>query len=51
MFELLGGWPGALIAQQKFRHKTRKVSFQVVFWAIVLVHQAFWALVALAPGR
>jgi uncharacterized membrane protein YsdA (DUF1294 family) len=44
-FELMGGWPGALIAQQKFRHKTRKVSFQVVFWAIVLVHQAFWALV------
>jgi uncharacterized membrane protein YsdA (DUF1294 family)/cold shock CspA family protein len=47
-FELLGGWPGALIAQQMFRHKTRKVSFQVVFWAIVLVHQAFWALVASA---
>ncbi|OUM08046.1 hypothetical protein BW686_08505 [Pseudomonas syringae] len=40
--ELLGGWPGALLAQQVFRHKTRKVSFQVVFWLIVLVHQAFW---------
>ena len=48
MFELLGGWPGALIAQQKFRHKTRKVSFQVVFWAIVLMHQALWVLVALS---
>ncbi len=34
-FELMGGWPGALIAQQAFRHKTRKVSLQVVFWAIV----------------
>ncbi len=44
LWELLGGWPGALIAQQVFRHKTRKVSFQVVFWGIVLVHQAFWAL-------
>ncbi|SDS68303.1 Uncharacterized membrane protein YsdA, DUF1294 family [Halopseudomonas sabulinigri] len=40
--ELLGGWPGALIAQQVFRHKTRKVPFQVVFWLIVLLHQAFW---------
>ncbi|NYS42572.1 DUF1294 domain-containing protein [Pseudomonas syringae pv. actinidiae] len=39
--ELLGG-PGALLAQQAFRHKTRKVSFQVVFWLIVLVHQALW---------
>jgi uncharacterized membrane protein YsdA (DUF1294 family) len=40
--ELLGGWPGALIAQQLFRHKTRKVSFQLVFWLIVLLHQVFW---------
>ncbi|UZE03931.1 DUF1294 domain-containing protein [Pseudomonas corrugata] len=40
--ELAGGWPGALLAQQVFRHKTRKVSFQVVFWFIVLLHQAFW---------
>ncbi|MFA0927708.1 DUF1294 domain-containing protein [Pseudomonas syringae pv. tagetis] len=40
--ELLGGWPGALLAQQVFRHKTRKVSFQIVFWMIVLVHQALW---------
>ncbi|MGF6094165.1 DUF1294 domain-containing protein [Pseudomonas sp. 18175] len=40
--ELAGGWPGALIAQQVFRHKTRKVSYQVLFWAIVLLHQVFW---------
>ncbi|WP_409319260.1 DUF1294 domain-containing protein [Pseudomonas sp. KCJK9016] len=40
--ELAGGWPGALIAQQVFRHKTRKVSFQVLFWVIVLLHQVFW---------
>ncbi|WP_287814805.1 DUF1294 domain-containing protein [Pseudomonas sp.] len=43
LVELLGGWPGALVAQQLFRHKTRKVSYQVVFWLIVLVHQAAWA--------
>ncbi|NUT78536.1 DUF1294 domain-containing protein [Pseudomonas sp. C1C7] len=40
--EFAGGWPGALLAQQVFRHKTRKVSFQVLFWGIVLVHQVFW---------
>lgn len=42
LLELLGGWPGALLAQQVFRHKTRKLSFQLVFWAIVVVHQLFW---------
>lgn len=49
--ELAGGWPGALLAQQVFRHKTRKVSFQVVFWFIVLLHQAFWIDQLLLGGR
>lgn len=40
--ELLGGWPGALLAQQIFRHKTRKLSYQVVFWLIVAVHEVGW---------
>lgn len=40
--EFAGGWPGALLAQQVFRHKTRKVSFQLVFWLIVMLHQVFW---------
>lgn len=40
--ELLGGWPGAFLGQQTFRHKTRKVSYQVVFWAIVVLHELFW---------
>jgi uncharacterized membrane protein YsdA (DUF1294 family) len=35
---LIGGWPGALLAQQVFRHKTRKVSFQVGFWFCVVVN-------------
>jgi uncharacterized membrane protein YsdA (DUF1294 family) len=43
---LMGGWPGALIAQKLLRHKTRKLSFQVVFWATVLINCAglFWLL-------
>jgi uncharacterized membrane protein YsdA (DUF1294 family) len=34
----LGGWPGALLAQRRFRHKTQKVSFRVQFWFLVVVH-------------
>lgn len=40
--ELLGGWPGALLAQQLLRHKTQKGSYQTVFWLIVLIHQVYW---------
>lgn len=49
--ELCGGWPGALVAQQLFRHKTRKVSYQATFWVIVMLHQAFWADHLLLGGR
>lgn len=42
LLELFGGWPGALLAQQVFRHKTRKWSFQLLFWLIVLLHQTLW---------
>jgi uncharacterized membrane protein YsdA (DUF1294 family) len=35
---VMGGWPGALIAQQLFRHKTRKLSFQVTYWISVVVN-------------
>ncbi|WP_444677963.1 DUF1294 domain-containing protein [Halomonas sp. E19] len=35
---LIGGWPGALIAQRLFRHKTRKQPFQAIFWCGVVVN-------------
>lgn len=38
LLSLACGWPGALIAQQKLRHKSRKVSFQIVFWLTVLLN-------------
>lgn len=38
LLDLLGGWPGALIAQQQFRHKTVKAPFQVTFWITVLLN-------------
>ncbi|MDN3555530.1 cold shock and DUF1294 domain-containing protein [Halomonas maura] len=35
-FSLAGGWPGALVGQKLLRHKSKKPSFQVVFWATVI---------------
>jgi uncharacterized membrane protein YsdA (DUF1294 family) len=41
--ELLGGWPGSMLGQRTFRHKTRKITYQVVFWVIAAVHVALLA--------
>ncbi|MEX5343045.1 DUF1294 domain-containing protein [Pseudomonas sp. I2] len=49
--ELCGGWPGALLAQQLFRHKTRKLSYQLTFWGIVGLHQVFWIDYLVLGGR
>jgi uncharacterized membrane protein YsdA (DUF1294 family)/cold shock CspA family protein len=46
LLELLGGWPGALIAQQLFRHKSSKSSYQAAFWICVLVNLAGLGLYA-----
>jgi uncharacterized membrane protein YsdA (DUF1294 family) len=35
---LVGGWPGALVAQSVFRHKSRKPAFRVAFWATVALN-------------
>jgi uncharacterized membrane protein YsdA (DUF1294 family) len=40
---LLGGWPGALVAQRVLRHKSRKTSFQVMFWMTVGINAAVLA--------
>jgi uncharacterized membrane protein YsdA (DUF1294 family) len=37
---LAGGWPGALIAQSAFRHKTSKQPFQAIFRATVVLNAA-----------
>ncbi|MFV0576622.1 MAG: DUF1294 domain-containing protein [Vibrio sp.] len=38
LLAFLGGWPGALIAQRVFRHKTSKFQFQFIFWIMVILN-------------
>jgi len=49
-FALIGGWPGAAIAQQTLRHKSKKRDFRVVFWFTVIVNCAGLAWLTSANG-
>jgi len=40
LLSLVGGWPGAWIAQQRLRHKTQKTAFKVVYWLTVVINLA-----------
>jgi uncharacterized membrane protein YsdA (DUF1294 family) len=40
MLALIGGWPGALLAQQWLRHKSSKRVFRTVFWTMVVLNVA-----------
>ena len=51
LFGLIGGWPGALIAQQSLRHKSKKASFRVVLWASILLNCAVLVWIHTAGGR
>ncbi|WP_337880121.1 DUF1294 domain-containing protein [Rheinheimera sp.] len=35
---LLGGWPAALVAQHWFRHKNKKLSFQILFYLTITLN-------------
>lgn len=38
MWSFVGGWPAAFFSQEALSHKTTKVSFRLIHWAIVLLH-------------
>lgn len=40
LISLLGGWPGAYVAQKKLRHKSIKKEFTNVYWVTVLLNLA-----------
>ena len=43
-----GGWPGGLLGQRRFRHKTKKLRFLIVFWTVAVLHIAVVGSVAYA---
>ena len=43
--ELLCGWPGAMLAQVLIRHKNAKLSFQLVFWAMLIINTGLFAFI------
>ena len=50
--DLVGGWPGGLVARHVFRHKTRKQPFRALFWVTVVVNCAAlaWFVVVQPSG-
>ncbi|MBD8871167.1 DUF1294 domain-containing protein [Nocardioides donggukensis] len=46
LLDLLGGWPGGLVARQAYRHKTRKQPFRTFFWGTVLINCGVLLLLA-----
>lgn len=48
---LLGGWPGALLAQQWLRHKSSKASFQAMFWCTVVLNVAAFLALSIPASR
>ncbi|UCV15829.1 DUF1294 domain-containing protein [Quatrionicoccus australiensis] len=49
LLALIGGWPGALLAQHRLRHKSGKSAFLATFWTSVLLNSGMLILL-LTPG-
>jgi uncharacterized membrane protein YsdA (DUF1294 family) len=50
MLGLVGGWPGAIVAQELFRHKTKKLYFRTLFWMSVAINIAGFVQIAAFTG-
>jgi len=51
LFSLVGGWPGAMVAQQTLRHKSKKEDFRAVFWITVVLNIAAFIWIHTSDGR
>ena len=51
LLSLCGGWPGAVIAQETLRHKTRKMDFRIIFWFTVLLNISGFAWLHSTQGQ
>lgn len=50
LLSLVGGWPGALLAQKLVRHKTRKQPFVTIFWITTLVNAGIFVWLLTPDG-
>lgn len=48
---LVGGWPGAIVAQQVLRHKSSKASFRAAFWLTVFLNVVAFVFFASPLGK
>jgi len=51
LLAVVGGWPGALLAQQVLRHKSTKAEFRAVFWGTVILNVAGFVVFSSPIGR
>lgn len=48
---LVGGWPGGILGQEVFRHKTQKKTFRTLFWMSVAVNMAAFVQINVFAAR
>ena len=51
ILSIVGGWPGALLAQQFLRHKSTKAEFRAVFWGTVVVNVIAFLVLCSPDGQ
>ena len=47
---LVGGWPGAVVAQRMLHHKTRKERFKLAFWGTAVMNSIALGLLFTSSG-
>jgi len=51
MLSLIGGWPGAIVAQQLMRHKSRKLSFRLKHLVFLLLNLTLFGWLFTEQGQ
>lgn len=51
LLAVIGGWPGALVAQSVLRHKSSKQPFRVIFWLTVILNCVAFTWLLTPGGR
>lgn len=48
---VVGGWPGGIVGQEVFRHKTQKKAFRTLFWMSVAINMAAFVQINVFAAR